>query len=198
VYSFVAVLPFALAVPFLRVESWPLVIGFFASIAGMAVVTELSYRRGASVAPVALAATFLTALMISRVAGPFVLTPVAIEGLALGLIATRPLLRRPWIVIAWLALAVVAPIALEAAGVFARTWWFDGDTLQIHSAVVHGSNAAREVALIAVHLLFIAMAVLFARATHRDRRDAERRLHIQAWHLRHLLPDRARTAPAGA
>jgi len=40
------------------------------------------------------------------------------------------------------------------------------------------------------------MAVLFARATHRDRRDAERRLHIQAWHLRHLLPDRARTAPA--
>jgi serine/threonine-protein kinase len=196
VRAFAAVLPFAGVVPFLRVESWALVIGFFAAIAGMAVITELSYRRGASVAPVSLAAAFLTALMVSRVAGPFVLTPVVIEGIALGLIATGPLIGRPWIVISWLALALVVPIGLEAAGVLARTWWFDGETLQIHSAVIHGSDAAREVALIASHVLFIAMAVLFARATHRDRHDAERRLHIQAWHLRHLLPDRARTAPA--
>ncbi|HEX3479651.1 MAG TPA: protein kinase [Kofleriaceae bacterium] len=196
VRAFAAVLPFAAVVPFLRVESWPLVIGFFAAMAGMAGISELSYRRGASVAPVALAATFLTALLVSRIAGPFVLTPVVIEGIALGLIATAPLIGRAWIVIGWLALALGAPIALEAAGVFARTWWFDGDTLQIHSAVVHGSDAAREVALIAANLLFIAMAVLFSRATHRDRRDAERRLHIQAWHLRHLLPDRARAVPA--
>jgi serine/threonine-protein kinase len=196
VRAFAAVLPFAAVVPFLRVESWPLVIGFFAAMAGMAGISELSYRRGTSVASVALAATFLTALMVSRVAGPFVLTPVVIEGIALGLIATSALIGRPWIVIAWLGLAMVAPIGLEAAGLFARTWWFDGDTLQIHSAVVHGSDVAREVALIAAHLLFIAMAVLFAHATHRDRRDAERRLHIQAWHLRHLLPDRARAAPA--
>src|SRR4029079_18351275 len=113
-YALLAVLPFALGVPFLRVESWPLVIGFFASIVGTALVVELSYRRGASVATVALAATFLTALMASRLVGPFVLTPVVIEGLALGLIATGPLIGRPWIVIAWLALALVAPIALEA------------------------------------------------------------------------------------
>jgi hypothetical protein len=125
-----------------------------------------------------------------------VLTPVVIEGIALGLIASGPLIGRPWIVIGWLSLALVVPIGLEAAGVFARTWWFDGDTLRIRSAVIHGSDAAREVALIAAHVLFIAMAVLFTRATHRDRRDAERRLHIQAWHLRHLLPDRSRAAPA--
>ena len=192
---FASVLAFAVVVPFLEVQCWPLVIGFFAAMAGMAGVSELSYRRGASVAPVALAATFLTALMVSRVAGPFVLTPVVIEGIALGLIATAPLIGRPWLVIAWLGAALVVPIGLEAAGVLARTWWFDGDTLRIHSAVVHGSDAAREVALIAAHLLFITMAVLFVRATHRDRQDAERRLHIQAWHLRHLLPDRSRAAP---
>ena len=195
VVAFAAVLPFAAVVPFLRVESWPLVIGFFAAVAGMAVVSELSYRRGASIAPIALAATFLTALMTSRLAGPFVLTPVVIEGIALGLMATGPLIGRPWIVIAWLAAALVVPIGLEALGVFARTWWFDGDTIRIRSAVVHGSDAAREVALIAAHILFIAMAVLFSRATSRDRRDAERRLHIQAWHLRHLLPDGTRAAP---
>jgi cbb3-type cytochrome oxidase subunit 3 len=53
---------------------------------------------------------------------------------------------------------------------------------------VFGSNAVLEVTLVAANLLFIAMSVLFYRATSRDRRDAERRLHIQAWHLRQLLP----------
>jgi hypothetical protein len=147
------------------------------------------------VSSVALVATFVTALVTSRIVGPFVLTPVVIEGIALGLMATRPLLRRPWIVIAWLVLALILPIALEALGVFTPTWWFDGDTMRIRSAVVHGSNAAREAALIAAHLLFITMGVLFFWATSRDRSAAERRLHIQAWHLRHLLPDRTRAQP---
>jgi hypothetical protein len=97
-------------------------------------------------------------------------------------------------VIAWVALALIAPIALEKLGVFARTWWFDGESLLIHSSVVHGSDEARAGALIAANILFIALAVLFVRVITRDRRAAERRLHIQAWHLRHLLPDRKAAA----
>ena len=96
---------------------------------------------------------------------------------------------------AWVVASLVAPIALEAAGVFAPTWWFDGDSIRVRPAVVYGSDAMLEVTLVAANVLFIAGAVLFARATSRDRRAAERRLHIQAWHLRQLLPDRTR-APA--
>ena len=192
VVAFTAVLGFALVIPFLDVRSWPQLIGFFGAIAGMAVVSELSYRRGASVASVALLATFVTAVMASRIAGPFVLTPVVICGIALGLTATGPLIGRPWIVIAWVVASLVAPIALEAVGVFTRTWWFDGDSIRVRSAVVFGSKAVLEVTLIAANVLFIAMSVLFYRATSRDRRAAERRLHIQAWHLRQLLPDRGR------
>ena len=194
--TFIAVLPFAGVLPFLEVVSWPLVLGFLGAMVGMALVTGLSYRRGASVSSVALVATFTTALLTSRIAGPFVLTPVVIEGIALGLIATRPLIGRPWIVIAWITLALTAPIALEALGVFAPTWWFDGDSLRIRSAMVHGSDAARGIALVAGHLLFLVMGVMFFRSTSRERRSAERRLHIQAWHLRQLLPDRTRAQPA--
>jgi hypothetical protein len=194
--TFVAVvMTFAVLVPFLEVESWPLLIGFFAAMAGMGLISELAYRRGQSVSWLALIGAFATALLVSRVAGPFVVMPVVVEGIALGLMATGPLIGRPWIVIAWVVLALVAPIALEVLGVFARTWWFDTETLLIRSAVVHGSNAAREGALIAGNILFIAAAVLFVRVMTRDRRAAERRLHIQAWHLRHLLPDR-KGAPA--
>jgi serine/threonine-protein kinase len=192
VHTFIAVLGFAVVIPFFEVRSWPQLIGFFVAIAGMAVISELSYRRGASVASVALIATFITAVMASRIAGPFVLTPVVITGIALGLIATGPLIGRPWIVIAWVIAALVVPIALEATGVFTPTWWFDGDSIRVRSAVLYGSNTVLEVMLIAANVLFIAGAVLFARVTSRDRRAAERRLHIQAWHLRQLLPDRTR------
>jgi hypothetical protein len=185
---------FAAFVPFLDVASWPLLLGFFAAMAGMGLISELSYRRGSSVSWLALVGAFATALMVSRVAGPFVVMPVVVEGIALGLMATKPLSRRPWIVIAWVALALIAPIALEKLGVFARTWWFDGESLLIHSSVVHGSDEARAGALIAANILFIALAVLFVRVITRDRRAAERRLHIQAWHLRHLLPDRKAAA----
>jgi serine/threonine-protein kinase len=194
IYAFGAVLAFGAVVPLLEVASWPLLLGFFGSVAGMIGVSLLSYRSGRSISSIALVATFITALVTSRIAGPFVLTPVVIEGIALGLIATRPLLRRWWIVMVWLALALIVPVALEAVGLLAPTWWFDGDTMRIHSAMVHGSDAAREGALIAAHLLFMAMGVMFFRVASRDRRAAERRLHIQAWHLRHLLPQRTQPA----
>jgi serine/threonine protein kinase len=194
VRAFLAVLAFAAVIPFLEVRSWPLLLGFFGAIAGMALVSEASYRRGASYAPVSLIATFATALLASRIAGPFVLTPVVISGIALGLIATGPLIRRPWIVIAWVVLAMIVPIALEALGLFAPTWWLEDGAIRVRSAMVGGSKPIVAAALVAANLLFIVMSLLFARATSRDRRAAERRLHIQAWHLRHLLPDRAATA----
>jgi serine/threonine-protein kinase len=192
VYAFTAVLAFAAVLPFLEVTSWPQLLGFLGAIASMIVVSAASYRRGVSVPSVALIATFVTAVMASRIGGPFVLTPVVISGIALGLIATGPLIRRPWIVIAWVVAALVAPIVLEATGVLTPTWWFDADTIRVRSAVVQGSHTALTVTLVAANVLFIAMSVLFFRATSRDRRAAERRLHIQAWHLRQLLPDRTR------
>jgi len=49
----------------------------------MAVVSELSYRRGASVASVALLATFVSAVM-RRGSGAVVLTPVVMAGVRSG------------------------------------------------------------------------------------------------------------------
>jgi len=189
--AFAAVLPFAAIVPFVEVQSWPLLFGFFGAMLGMAVVSWLSYRRGGQIAAISLITTFVTTLFASRVAGPFVLTPVITCGIVLGLMAIPSLLVRPWLVIGWIAAAVLAPVALEALGVFQPTWWFDGGTMRIRSAVLRGTHRTIEtVALVTAHAAFITMAAMFARAISRDRRAAEHRLHVQAWHLRHLLPDR--------
>jgi hypothetical protein len=69
--------------------------------------------------------------------------------------------------------------------------------MTIRSSVIHGENRTAEtLILVAIHVVLIAMAGKFARETTRDRRDAERRLHVQAWHLRQLLPSRASAAPS--
>ena len=192
--AFGAMLVFIAVVPFVEVRSWPLMIGFFGSMLGMAIVSWLSYRRGAQILWISLTTTFITTLFASRIASPFVMTPVITCGLVLGLTAIPRLGARPWLMFAWISSAVVAPVALEATGVFRSTWAFVGATMTIRSSVLHGTNRTIEtVALVAVHLALIAMAGRFASTTSRDRRAAEHRLHIQAWHLRQLLPSRSPT-----
>ena len=195
-FAFAAVLSFVVIIPFVEVRSWPLLIGFFGAMLGMAGISWLSYRRGAPIIWISLVTTFVTTLFASRVAGPFMLTPVVTCGIVLGLTAMPRLAARPWLVLGWIAATMTAPVVLEALGLFERTWWFDGDTIRIHSAVLHATNTVvLTVGLLAAHIGFIVMIARFARATSRDRRAAERRLHVQAWHLRQLLPSERPAAP---
>jgi hypothetical protein len=152
-------------------------------------ISWLSYRRGMQFGWVALGSTLATVLIASRLGSPFMLTPVITCGIALGLSSIPWLAARPWLVVVWIALAMASPVVLELLGVFSRTWWFEGDTLKIHSAVLHGVDRTFEtVALLLAHIAIIAMSGNVLRKTSRDRRAAERKLHIQAWHLRQLLP----------
>ncbi|HEX4421656.1 MAG TPA: serine/threonine-protein kinase [Kofleriaceae bacterium] len=193
--AFASIVPFIAVAPFVHVVSWPLLLGFFGSMAGMAVVSWLSYRRGLQIGWISLVSTLVTTLLASRLGGPFVLTPVITCGIAIGLSSFPRLAARPALLLAWIAVAVVAPVVLEVAGVFQRTWWYDGDTMRIQSAVLHGINRPLEtVVMLLAHIALIAMAGNVVRTTGRERRAAERRLHIQAWHLRQLLPNRAPAA----
>jgi len=195
--GFTAVLASIAVVPFVEVRSWPLLVGFFGAVLGMAIVSWLSYRRGAPIVAISLISTFVMTMFASRLMGPFMLAPVVTCGVVLGLTVIPRLQERPWIVVAWVVLAMSAPVVLEALGLFERTWWLEGDALRVRSAVLHGTNpTVVAVGLAAVHIGFITMIGRFAQATSRDRRAAERRLHIQAWHLRQLLPERSPAAPA--
>jgi eukaryotic-like serine/threonine-protein kinase len=183
-------------VPFVEVRSWPLLLGFFGAMLGMAAISWLSFRRGASIVPVTLAAMFVATLLASRVAGPFVLTPVITCGLVLGLAGNPALFGRPWLLVSWIATTVIAPVVLEATGVLQQTSWFAGDVLVIRSPMLDGTAVSLTIALVSAQVLLLAIAARFAWVTSRERRAAERHMHIQAWHLRQLLPDR--TLPAGS
>jgi hypothetical protein len=95
--------------------------------------------------------------------------------------------RRPWTIFAWAAITVLLPFALEAIHVIDSTWRIGGG---VHAESVifalDGTDAA--VLLVTGNLLFLLLVGWFALTVTRARRDAQRELHIQAWHLRHLLP----------
>ncbi|HEY0192698.1 MAG TPA: hypothetical protein VGC42_16375 [Kofleriaceae bacterium] len=187
--AFAAIVPFVGVAPFVNVVSWPLFFALFGALAAMSGISWLSYRRGKQLGWVALAATLAMTLIASRLGGPFLLTPVFTCGIGLGLSSIPWLARRPWVILAWIVLATCAPVALEALGAFRVTWWYDGDSIKIQSAMLHGINRGFETAvLLLAHVTLIAMAGNVVRTTARDRRAAERKLHIQAWHLRQLLP----------
>jgi hypothetical protein len=179
-------------VPFVEVRSWPLLLAFFGATTGMAGISWMSQRSGVPMVRVGLAATFVTTLFASRIASPFMLTPVIACGIMLGLTAIPWILARSWVIAAWIAAVMIAPVVLEELGWLAPTWWYEGASIRIQSAVLHGTNRAIEtIGLVGAHIVFLAAAARFARVIVRDRRTAERRLHIQAWHLRQLLPSRA-------
>jgi eukaryotic-like serine/threonine-protein kinase len=191
-FAFLAVLAMFAVVPFVEVRSWPQLIGFFAAATCMAGISWTSQRTGIPMVKVGLLMTFVTTLFASRIASPFMLTPVIACGTLLGLTAIPWILERWWVVVGWIAAVMIVPVALEELGWFAPTWWYEGASIRIQSAVLHGTNRAIETAgLVGAHIVFLAAAARFARVTSRDRRAAERRLHIQAWHLRQLLPSRA-------
>ena len=194
-FAFLAVLAMIAVVPFVEVRSWPLLIGFFSATACMAGISWMSWRSGIPAVGVGLAMTFVTTLFASRIASPFMLTPVIACGMILGLTAIPWILARPWVIVAWIAAVMVVPVSLEELGWFAPTWWYEGASIRIQSAVLHGTTRAVEtIGLVGAHIVFLAAAARFARVTSRDRRAAERRLQIQAWHLRQLLPSRAATS----
>ncbi|MEO8706006.1 MAG: serine/threonine-protein kinase [Kofleriaceae bacterium] len=186
--AFIVGAAFLAAVPFLDVRSTPLLVGFFASLLGLAAMAYLSYRRGRTVEPVALASTLIAIAFLSRFAGPFVITPVIVVGMLNALVTGSWMQRHATVVVGWAMLAIAIPIGLEELGVFARTWWQDGDTLVFRSGILEGTGAAMPIALVVMNLTFIALIGLYARATTRHRQKAERSLHVQAWHLRQLLP----------
>ena len=183
--SLFLVLPLALV---LQIKNWPLLLGFYALVLLGVLSAAVFARTGRPTASVVFVLTFALTLLFTRFAGPFVLTPVMI---CCGLIAITSIV---WFqehsagVYAWTILAVLAPVVLEWLGVLPRTWMIDDGRMIIVSDIVRTHGRLDELALIASNFIFTAVVAVMLVSINRKRREGQRRLYIQAWHLRQLLP----------
>jgi serine/threonine-protein kinase len=142
-------------------------------------------------------APFLGAVVVfacERAIGPFFIVPGLIATITVALVSFPHLIDRPRFVIGAMIASFLIPVTLELTGVLRGTWALvDGGVLS-KSPSVEVTGALGTGFLILTHLAMICVIGFYARALALSRRDFQRKLEIQAWHLGQLLPRRPKIA----
>jgi serine/threonine-protein kinase len=131
----------------------------------------------------------ITAMVaLSRLFGPFILVPTILAVMANGFLSYPTHIRRPAVPIAMVVGGFLLIVGLEEIGVLARTWTIAGNALVSQSAFTNLEGTAGTAILIGANAMAILVCALFARSIAASRWEANRKLEIQAWHLRKLVP----------
>ncbi len=188
--SFLAIVAFLAVIGSKGVRSWEqwLALGALTSVMGLA-AWRLSQRNPVSNEMLFVAAgNAVLACLLSRAFGSLILVPAVTCVMALSLMSYPQLVDRVKTVLAVVVAAWLLPVCLEYAGVIERTWLVTEGEIRSTSTLVEIGGIRTELVLVALNVGAIVVIGLFANALARTRRDAQRTLEIQAWHLRQLLP----------
>jgi serine/threonine-protein kinase len=148
----------------------------------------LKWRTRATRHVVGIAILLATTLAIlSAWLGPFVTVPVATCGISV-LFASRCTPReRPWLVLIW-SLAMLGPFGVELLHVFPPAYTFRGGELVLHARALNLPEGPTLAGLMYTSVTFMALPMLFLGRLRDRQRDGDRRMFVQAWHLRQLFP----------
>ncbi len=182
--SVIVLFPLVLA---LDVKNWTLIGAFYGAIGLGLVASYFNYRSGKPAVPAVLAVNLAVVVLFTRVAGPFVLTPLVICCLVVGIIAIPWLNKHAGILLAYVAIVVMLPFVFEWLHVLPGTWSISSGAMMIQSDVFQTHGTFDEVSLVSVNLLFTLVVALLALGISRRQRRSERALLVHAWHLRHLV-----------
>ncbi len=195
-YAYLILFAWWAVIPFMHVKNWIELISFFgllalgALYAARQMTSPAGRRAGASVT---MTMTGLVALAFSRIAGPFMLTPIVVCVIMMSISAVPGIMG--WRLVAWAVVVTLLPIGLEAAGVIHHTYALQDGALIVVSDIFDMRSTLDSVVLIATHTIFVVAAAMVAIAITRRRIGIQRELHIRAWHLRQLLPRDWNTRP---
>ncbi len=179
---------FPVFVLFQHIQNWTHMILLYAAVSLMALLSWQNGRTGRTPTWMTMFGNFAVAFMFSRLTGSFVLTVGLVCGQTLAL-SSRSFLanNRHWMIL-WIIIALMTPVTLEWLGVLEPTWEMTPRGFLVHGTIL-ATSRMRDVVVLAFSQVALAVVVgLFAMSIARAREDAQRRAHIQAWHLQQLLP----------
>jgi steroid 5-alpha reductase family enzyme len=130
----------------------------------------------------------LLAALLSRAFGSLILAPAVTCVMAVSLTSYPQLIDRAKLVIPILVASWIVPVVLERAGVIDSTWGVEGGKVVSMSTMIAIDGVPTTALLVSANVIIIVVVALFANALARSRRDAQRQVEIQAWHLRQLVP----------
>jgi serine/threonine-protein kinase len=129
--------------------------------------------------------------LICRMVGPFIIAPTLVATTLMGY-AAHPRFGRIGIIATILGMAVVVPWVLELVGWIDPTYSFDHGKLELSSTIISFSSAPVQIAFALLLVVLLAVVALLSRMLARRQREASLRVEMQAWHLRQIVPTRAR------
>ena len=192
-YSMIGYLAFVPLLLWTGVRSMSFVVAFAAlAIASGVQVFMLTRKDHISTRGIYTNALINAALIaiVCRMVGPFIIAPTLVTTTLMAY-AAHPSFGSIRIVSAILAGAVAVPWALEALGVLESTYRFVNGELVLSSPVVTFSAVPVQLAFAALLVVLVAVVALLTRVLAVRQRDATRKLELQAWHLRQIVPTAA-------
>jgi serine/threonine-protein kinase len=127
---------------------------------------------------------------VCRMVGPFIIAPTLVMT-TLAAYAAHVRFGRISVVAAILTAGVAVPWALEGVGVLSTTYRFIGGDLVLTSELVRFSSVPVQLAFAILLVILVAVVAALSRTIAGRQRDATRRLELQAWHLRQIVPTAA-------
>jgi serine/threonine-protein kinase len=174
------------------VRMWAYPIALTAMTLVCIVYAVIQRRNGARSRVHALLLATLTAAIValsSAWLGPFVLAPLAACATAMMFLVHGSKTERPWLLGIW-SVAALLPFAIEQLGVVPPAYTFRGDELVLHARALELPRGPTLATLAYTSVAFIVLLGFFIGRLRDKQREAERRLFVQAWHLRQLFPSR--------
>ena len=129
----------------------------------------------------------LVALM-SRIFGSLIVAPAVTCIMALSLTSYPQNIDRGRFVITTIIASWLLPVGLELAGILQPTWRVVEGAIVSTSPMVEIGGTGTVALLVVTNVMTMVVFALFANQLAMSRRDAQRQVEIQAWHLRRLLP----------
>jgi len=132
-------------------------------------------------------ATAATLALTSCWLGPFVLVPVACCAVALIFGSRCKASERPWIMLIW-TLAILAPFGAELWHLVTPAYTFEPGRVVLHARTLDLPERPTLIALAYTSVTFMVLPMLLIGQLRDRQRSGDRRLFVQAWHLRQLFP----------
>jgi len=129
--------------------------------------------------------------LVARMVGPFIIAPTLVITTLMAY-ASHPRFGRIRILSLILGCAVAVPWALELLGVLAPTYYFRDGEMVLTSPIVKFMPIPTQLAFALLLVSLVTVVALLSRSIATRQRDATRRLELQAWHLRQIVPTTVR------
>jgi serine/threonine-protein kinase len=173
--------------PLVEITSWTRLAAVGAACVLMAMLGWMNWR----ITRVPLLALLVTnlgfAAVFSQLASPFVLMPMVVCGQILAISTTRWIGEHGGVFRLWVIAVLLAPFVLEWLGIVPGTWHVTHEGLFTYSALTNTHGDAAIAGVIGGQLCIGLVVAGYGLTIARARRQAQRRAHIQAWHLQRMM-----------